>query len=184
MRFFYYTLLLLISVNCFSQRKFSGEILTGIGGNKKLFLVNEEVKKYNVFTTQLNGSYKYKIHNKFYGETGLGMQVYYSFGEVGFSKFRSTTLRLNIPVLIGYSLSEKIDIGGGVVVSNNRDFKDIDFRERRNLRMSLGFKFNYFLNDYFSVLLNVKQNLRKSTDFTLVNQPNTDVSIGVAYKMF
>lgn len=176
--------LLFACLSNYAQKKFSAEILTGFGLNKKILLVNEEVEDYKVFSTQINANYKLKIYNKFYGEVSLGAQWYFSSGRVRISSFNSTSLRLNIPLVLGYTILEKINIGGGIAFSNNRDFDDIDFRENDNLRASLLFKGGYLLNKNFNILLKISQNLSNIPDSYLLNQPNTDILLGIGYKLF
>lgn len=173
-----------ISLNSFSQKKFSAEILTGIGFNKDLSLINQNVEDYSAFTTQINANYKFKLYKTIFAETGVGTQWYFSSGSVALSNFKSTSLRLNLPFIMSYPILEKASIGAGIAISNNRDFNHFDFRKKHNLRTSLLLKGYYLLNENFSLVLLIKQNLSNTPDPYLLNQPNTDISLGVSYKLF
>ena len=176
--------IIFISLNSFSQKKFSAEILTGLGFNKDLALVNQNIEDYSVFTTQINANYTFKIYKNIFAETGIGSQWYFSSGTVALSNFKATSLRLNVPFIISYPILEKVSIGAGAALSNNRDFDDFDFRANHNLRTSLLLKGHYSLKENFSLVLLIKQNVSNTPDPYLVNQPNTDVSLGISYKLF
>jgi len=168
----------------YAQKHFSAEILTGVGFNKNLTLVNESVENYNVFTTQVNANYQFNLYKKLFAETGLGTQWYFSSGDVGVSNFKATSLQLNLPFTISYPLFKKTHIGLGAALSNNKSFDDFDFRAKQNIRTSLLFKGAYILNSDFNLLLIAKHNLSNTPDLYLLNQPNFDISIGISYKIF
>ena len=167
-----------------AQKHFSAEILTGVGFNKNLTLVNENVENYNAFTTQVNANYQFKLYKKLFAETGIGAQWYFSSGDVGVSNFKATSLRLNLPLIIGYRFFNKVSIGTGVALSNNKDFDDFDFRANHNIRTSLLIKGNYALKNNIDLLLVAKQNLSNIPDLYLLNQPGFDISVGISYKLF
>lgn len=176
--------ILFISLKSFSQKQFSAEILTGFGINKNLKLVNQDIKDYNIYSTQINANYKFKLYKNIFAETGLGAQWYFSSGKVALSNFKTTSLRLNLPVIISYPILNKINIGVGVTISNNKDFEDFRSKSNHNLRTSLVLKGSYNLKENFDLVLMFKHNLSDSPDLYLINQPNSDLSIGVSYKLF
>jgi len=176
--------ILFFSLNSFSQKKFSAEILTGIGFNKNLSLINQNIEDYDIFTTQVNTNYKFKLYKNIFAETGVGIQWYFSSGNIGLSNFKSTSLRLNLPFIISYSILGKINIGGGVAITNNRDFKEFELKARNLIRTSLMFKGSYALLSNIDILLIIKQNVSNISNSFLVNHPNTDVSLGISYKLF
>lgn len=184
MKNFHYVLFLLIGFNTFSQKKVSVELLTGIGVNKKIALINEEIEGYTSFSTQINANYQFKLLKSFFAETGLGVQSYFSSGTIGISKFNATSFRLNLPFVISYPVTEKINVGVGVAIANNKDFEDIAFREKDNLRTSLVLKSSYVLNTYCNLLFLMKNNVSNIRDLYLVNQPKIDVSVGASFKIF
>lgn len=175
---------LVIYENNHAQKQFSAEILTGLGGGKPLAILSENIEDYRVFTTQVNASYRFKMVHDFFVETGLGAQWYFSSGGVGISNFRSTSLRVNLPLLIGYPIHGKISVGAGAILSNNTDWADFDFRANYNLRVSLLLKGAYTLNNRFDLLLIGRQNVSNIPDLFLVNQPSFDLSLGVSYNLF
>ena len=175
---------LILFQNNYAQKHFSAEILTGVGFNKNLTLVNESIENYNVFTTQVNANYQFNLYKKLFAETGIGAQWYFNSGDVGVSNFKSTSLHLNVPFIISYPLFKKTSIGIGAALSNNKSFDDFDFRANHNIRTSLLLKGAYILNSNFSLLLIAKQNLSNTPDLYLINQPNFDVSVGISYKIF
>lgn len=168
----------------YSQNRFSVEILSGFGFNNNLTLFNEEVENYTSSTVQFNLSYRFKIIKEFFIETGLGTQLYFSSGNIRTSRFKSSTLRLKLPVLIGYNLFKKVSINTGVAIANNREFNDLDFRANYNLRTSFLLKGNYSIKDNFEVVLLIQKNISDIPDLFFINQPNLDVSLGVSYKLF
>lgn len=173
-----------IYLSGYSQKNFSAEILTGIGLNEDISLINENIEDLNVFSIQLNANYTFKLYKAFFAETGLGAQWYFGSGNIAISEFESTKLRLNIPFVIGYPMLKKISVGTGVVITHNKDFDDISFRESNSLRTSLIIKGSYELKQGFSILLLLKQNLSNTPDAFLVGQPNTDIAFGISYKLF
>ncbi|GAA4234212.1 hypothetical protein GCM10022291_13130 [Postechiella marina] len=176
--------ILFISLKSFSQKQFSAEILTGFGINKNLKLVNEDIEGYNIYLTQINVNYKFKLYKNIFAETGLGSQWYFSSGKVAKSNFKTTSLKLNLPVIISHAILNKINIGVGVAISNNKDFEDFDFRTSHNLRSSLIFKGSYAIKEDFDLVLMFKHNLSDIPNLYLINQPNSDLSIGISYKLF
>lgn len=170
--------------SCFSQKKFSAEILTGVGFNRDLHIANQEIEAHDVFTAQINANYKFKIYSRFFAETGVGAQWYFTSGSAAFSNFNATSLRLNIPFVIGLPVLKKISIAGGALISNNRDFNDFGYRSNNITRTYLMFKGSYALLSNIDLLLIFKQNVSNTPNFFLVNHPNTDISLGVSYKLF
>jgi len=168
----------------YAQKHFSAEILTGVGFNKNLTLVNESVENYNVFTTQVNANYQFNLYKKLFAETGLGTQWYFSSGDVGVSNFKATSLHLNVPFIISYPLFKKTSIGTGITIFNNKDFDDFRSKSNHNFRTSLTFKGNYNLNSNFSIVFKINHNLSHTPDIYLVNQSNTDILFGVSCKLF
>lgn len=179
------TLLLvcLFSLVTYGQKKLSFEILTGIGSNKSLSLLNQDIQDYTIFTTQINANYRFKLYKDFSAETGLGGQWYFSSGSVGLSKFKTTSLRLNLPLIISYPIREKITVGAGVSITTNDDFDDIDFKTQHSLRTSLLLKGSYALNEDFGILLIIKQNVSDIPDLYFVNQSSTDILVGVSFNI-
>lgn len=177
-------LLLSFSLNSFSQKKFSAEILTGLGFNKDLFIINQEIEAHNIFTTQINASYKFNLYKRIFAETGIGAQWYFTSGNIELSNFKATSLRLNVPFVVGYPISNKISIAGGAIVNNNRDFDDYGYRAKYKFRTSLMIKGYYKLQENLDLLLMFKQNVSNFPDFYLINQPSTDISAGISYKLF
>ncbi|MEP5338803.1 MAG: hypothetical protein ABJL44_19030 [Algibacter sp.] len=176
--------IIFISISGFCQKKFSTEILTGFGFNRDLFLANQEIEAHDIFTTQINANYKFKLYKRFFAETGVGAQWYFTSGSAAFSNFKATSLRLNIPFVIGYPILKKISVAGGAVISNNRDFNDFGYRANDIARTSLMLKGSYAFRKNLDILLIIKQNVSNIPDFYLVNHPNTDISLGVSYKLF
>lgn len=173
-----------INLYGYGQKKFSIEVLTGIGINKEIILTNESIEDYFALSSQVKLNYKFKLIKNIFAETGIGIQSHFSKGSVGISNFSSESLRLNLPFVIGYSILEKIDIGAGLSIANNRDFDNIDFRGNNNLRQSLILKISYNLKEKINFLLIAKHNISNIPEVYFINQPRTDISIGVSYKLF
>lgn len=179
-----YVLLLLGSLNSFGQKKFSVDVLTGLGLNNNLSLANEKVNDYTSITTQLNINYTFKLYKKLKAETGVGLQWYDSYGNIGLSKFNSKTLRLNVPLLLVYPISEKVSLTSGIAAANNRDFDEYNIRSQDNFRMSLVIKGSYYIKEDLSLLFKVNRNISNIAKSYFLNQPRTDVLLGIAYKLF
>lgn len=177
--------LLLVTLKSFSQKKIAAEILIGIGfNNSNISLINLDIENYNVYTTQINTTYKFKLYKKFSAETGIGLQWYFSSGIIAFSNFKTTSLRLNLPFIISYPVLKKTSLGLGLSFSNNKDFVDLKLRADDNLRAALVIKGNHTLKDTIDLILVIKPNLSNTPNSYLVNQPNTDISLGISYKLF
>ncbi|WP_405294572.1 hypothetical protein [Algibacter sp. Ld11] len=175
---------LILFQNNYAQKHFSVEILTGVGFNKNLTLVNESVEDYNVFTTQVNANYQFNLYKKLFAETGIGAQWYFSSGDIAVSNFNATSLQLNLPFIICYPILNKTTVGAGLQVSNNRDFENFDFRANYNIRTSILVKGSFNIKNNLDLLLIAKQNLSNTPDLYLLNRPNFDIAIGLACKLF
>lgn len=178
------TFALIVFQSNYAQKHFSIEFLTGVGFNKNLTLVNENVENYNAFTTQINANYQFKLYKKLFAETGIGAQWYFSSGDVAVSNFKATSLRLNIPFIVSYPICTKASIGIGALLSNNRDFDDFDFNKNYNLRTSALLKGKYSIKNDIDLILLAKKNICNIPDLYLINQPNFEISIGISYKLF
>ena len=176
--------ILFFCLNSYSQKKFSAEVLTGIGLNKSIFLLNQNIENHTIYSTQVNAFYAIKLYKTIFAETGLGAQWYFASGSVELSEFNTTSLRLNLPFVVSYPILSKINIGAGVTITNNKDFENLAFRSSNNLRTSLVLRSAYKLQQNFSILLMLKHNLSNIPDLFLVNQPNTSIALGVSYKLF
>ncbi|MET2986198.1 hypothetical protein [Aureibaculum conchae] len=168
----------------FSQKKFSIEVLSGFGYNKELTLVNEEVDNDNVTTFQLNANYNFKVFKKVFVETGVGAQWFFSSGGVRVSQFKTTSLRLKIPVLIGYNLFKKTNVYTGVALFNNRDLNTFDSKKNFNFRTSLLVKGSYSIKNNLDIIFLLQKNLSRIPDLYFLNQPYIDISAGISYKLF
>lgn len=89
-----------------------------------------------------------------------------------------------MPFLIGHNLFKKTSVSSGVAIANNKEFNQLDFRANYNLRISFLFKVNYFANNKLDIILLLQKNISNVPDLYLVNQPNMDLSTGIAYKLF
>ena len=180
---FLFSIALLIFQKSFCQKNISIEALSGIGINKELLLVNKKINNYNSFIFRLNTSYRFKIYEEFFTETGIGAQWHFSSGNIKASEFNSTSLRIGIPIIIGRTLFEKASAALGVAISNNKDFDKFDFKSDYNLRTSFLLKGNYSIKNNLDIILVVQKNLSDVPDLYLLNQPNVDISFGVFYKL-
>lgn len=180
----YYIILVLSSLNSFSQNKVSLDVFSGLGFNKEISLLEEKINNYSSVTTQINTNYNFSIYKKIKAETGLGLQWYYSTGNIGLSKFTAQTLRFNIPFLLGYSILEKLNIATGVTIGNNRDFDDFNLRQENNFRTSLVIKSEYLVKENFSFLFKINRNLSNIPNSYLLNQPSLDILLGFSCKLF
>lgn len=180
------TLLLffVISQISFSQKKFTVDVLTGFGFNNNFTILDEKVENYSSSTTQINFNFRQNILKNLFVETGVGGQLNFSSGSIKLSKFKSTTVRLNLPITLGFTAFKKIDFTGGLVLSNNRDFDNFNQNENDNFRLSFLSKNYYPLNKKLNIVFTLMHNLSNTPNSYLVNQPSTSILLGVSYKVF
>ncbi|WP_196886812.1 hypothetical protein [Aureivirga sp. CE67] len=169
------------SVN--AQVKFNVEAHMGYAFNHEIKVAEEKVESNTVVMTQFGANVQIPIYKGIYGETGLYGKVYFAKGEVRNSEFTSTTLRFDIPVLVGYHFLDKYRIASGISVSNNRDFEDFNISKQDNLRINYLLKGGYAFNKKWQLVALFQRNLRTSPDLYLLNEPKSTVSLGVSYTL-
>ena len=166
-----------------AQTKYNVEAHVGYAYNDALHINQEKINSNTVVMTQLGVNVQIPIYRGIYGETGIYGKLYFSSGEVGESKYKGKTLRLDIPLLIGYHFFEKYRVASGVSFSNNRDFEDVNISMEDNMRINFLLKGSYAFNKKWQIVSLFQYNMRKSPDFYLLNEPKSTVSIGVSYTL-
>lgn len=176
-------LFFVISQTSYTQKSFSLEALTGFGFNKNLTVLEEKPTNYVASTSEINFVYHQEIYN-FFIEAGVGTQVYFTSGKLISSNFKATTVRLNVPISIGYNFFKKLDVSGGIVISNNKDLDDFNENEKYNIRNSLLFKTQYSLNKKLGIIFKATHTISNIPESYLLNQPSTIFMLGASYKIF
>ena len=175
--------ILLIEFSILSQNKFEIETNLGVSFQNKIMINNESLDNINAFGLRLGVNYIKKVHNKFYIETGLYGKYNNHNNEIRTTKFTSNSLKLQVPLYIGYTIDKTWKINIGASIENNRDFNEIDFKREDNLRYDLLTKLIYVFNKKIHFSLYTNWMLNHVSDTFTISVPKNGIYFGIIYQL-
>jgi hypothetical protein len=177
---YYFLLFLLFSFGkSWGQNNFSIPLKIGYGFNSSISLNEDETSNVNGIIIQSGLEYEFKIYKKFFAETGLAGRAIFAFGGTENSTYKAQTLRLRLPIKLGWTISEKWKVASGIAIQNNKDFTTIDLREKYFWRCNLLFegKYNWVRNWFW--VANINYELRDLPNAYYLNDPRLIISLGI-----
>tara|TARA_B110001450_G_scaffold256296_1_gene286185 strand:+ start:169 stop:729 length:561 start_codon:yes stop_codon:yes gene_type:complete len=176
-------IILLIEFSALSQSKFEIETNLGISFQSKMLINNESLDNINAFGLRLGVNFIKIVHNKFYIETGLYGKYNKNNNEIRTTKFTSNSLKLQLPLYIGYTIDKTWKINIGASIENNRDFNEIDFKREENLRYDLLTKLIYVFNKKIHFSLYTNWMLNQVSDSFTISVPKNGIYFGIIYQL-
>ena len=127
--------------------------------------------------------YEFRIYKKLYGETGLNGRAIFATGKIRGNSYNAKTLRLRLPIKLGWTISEKWKVASGIAIQNNKDFTLIDLREKYFWRCNLLLEGKYDWKRKWFLVANMNYELRKLPDAYFLNDPRLFLTVGVGRKI-
>jgi len=128
--------------------------------------------------------YRFQIWKRLFGQVGLGSRYIYASGKIDGISFRSTTIRLQMPLKFNYPLSERWIIGIGTSIQNNKDLLKSDFREPYFWRANLILEGTYFWLDRWYCKGSLFYEGRNVPDAYLINDPKIGILFGLGWRIW
>jgi hypothetical protein len=179
--------LILLSITLSAQNTFKHSLGLDLG-----YTFNPEPKiddqivtnNQGAFTT-LSWTFRLFQYKPFHGEMGLAAKTIFSSGVMNDLSFQAITLRIGMPVSIGYRLSEKWTFALGAFLQNNVDLDEFDLRlrDKYSWRMNAVPEIRYHLHTDWTLQLKGHFNVRKMPTTYVIQDPNMGLSLGVSKRI-
>ena len=167
----------------YSQTRYQAEINIGKSFQSELKLDDDILEHSSTFVIRFGANVQIPIYQQLYIETGVFGK--YNRAKNGIEKlgFTANSLRLQIPLYLGYKINEKWNANLGVSVENNRDFNSMDMRKTHNLRYDLLTKLIYKHTDQLHYVLYSNWSLSNMPDFYTFTNPKNGILVGLVYQL-
>lgn len=181
----YYSLIILLF--CFGkswgQSNFSIPLKIGYGFNSSINLNEDKINHASGLIIQTGVEYEFKIYKHLFIETGIGGRAIRAYGKTKGNSFEAKTLRLRLPIKIGWAISEKWKAASGIAFQNNKDFTTIDLREKYYWRCNFLLEGKYNWTKEMFLVANINYELRDLPDAFFINDPRSVISFGIGRKL-
>lgn len=183
------TLILAIaSYTLFSQAPSKHHLFldAGYAFNKGIEVAGIPVKDSRSTNVTIGGTYRIFRYKKFQTELGLAAKTIFSSWERNDKNFKSTTLRIGIPLNLAFTINPKWTISSGFFLQNNVDLSEFDLRLRDKYSWRVNFipELRYALSPLWQVNLKGHFNMRDMADAYVINDPDIGFSVGVSRSVF
>lgn len=165
------------------QSSFAIPLKIAYGINSPINLYQDTVGYASGMIIQSGITYELSIRQKFFVETGIAGRVIFAFGKIKGNCFDARTLRLRIPVKLGYNLSNKWKIASGITLQNNKDFGRTDIREKHFWRCNLLLEGKYNWKKKWLWIAHLNYELRNLPNAYFINDPQLILGLGIARKI-
>ena len=181
MRHFVFTIFLLVSYISSSQNIYQVELNVGSAFQSETKLNNQEVEKYNAFEVRFGSGIHRSINDKLHCELGVFGKYNRCYGEIKQVTFISNSLKLQLPILLGYKLHDKWAVNVGLGIENNRD--KMDFKKEDNLRYDFLSKIAYKMSNSIQILFYSNWALSSVPNIYAISNPKKGLNLGVVYQL-
>lgn len=174
-----FLIIFLVTYISFSQNEFQLEVDLGYSFQREMILNNESLKNTSTLGVRFGANYIIMVNDKLYNEIGIYGRFNRGNKKIENLKFTSNSLKIQLPVYLGYKIDDVWRFSLGVGVENNKDFDQIDFKRKYNLRYDFLTKlvFVYDAKVQFSFYTNWMLNSIPDT-FTISN-PKNGIYLGI-----
>ncbi|WP_412986343.1 outer membrane beta-barrel protein [Pontimicrobium sp. IMCC45349] len=176
-------LFLMSTMFTFSQSEFQVEVDLGYAFQTDMMLNNENLEPANAFGIRLGVNYLKTLNEKLYLETGLYGKYNRANREIETLEFTSNSLKIQLPLYLGYKIDDTWRLNVGASIENNKDFDEIDFKREDNLRYDLLTKLIYVYNQKLQFSFYTNWMLNSTPDVYTVSSPRNGMYLGVIYKL-
>ncbi len=173
--------LMFVSLHVCSQTHLKGSITSGYAFNHAVYVNNERVQGAHGLLLSGSGNVEIDLTSSLFIDTGLSAKLILASGKTRLTDYRSRTLRVAVPVLAGWKVSDDLSLLSGVSIQNNRDFSVFRAREKYNLRYDLVLQGQYRLNNRWSAIGSLQYNFHIPDPY-LINDPKMSVSVGLSFR--
>ncbi|MCT4666283.1 MAG: hypothetical protein N4A45_13755 [Flavobacteriales bacterium] len=152
----------------------------GLGFQSKLMIDNKELGA-SVLSGRLGAGIDIPIKEKIGIETGI--YAMHSRKTYEFEGYRMNIqkLKLQIPLLVRYQLQERIKIGAGFSVQNERDFEDMNIDQGDIFRLNAMIQGVYQLNEKWHLMALGQFALEETADVYALAAPKNYLQFGVRF---
>ncbi len=173
--------LLLFSSQLRSQTTYSAFFGTGYAFNTKSFyLAEERMQGTDGLFLRSGALFAFPLGQLFSIETGLmGMYVSVN-GKVGYSQYRSRSLKFYVPLHLGYKWNEKLSLMAGMSVRNAKDLAHFHIAGAHNLRYDVILGATYILNPSWKLMAHYNHDVGIPAAY-LINDPQSSIALGLIY---
>lgn len=166
-----------------SQSEFQVEFNLGYAFQNEVVLNDESLDNKNALGVRLGINYLKMINSKLYAETGLFGKYNRGNREIETLEFTSNSLKVQLPLYIGYKFNDTWRFSLGASVENNKDFDEIDFKREQNLRYDLLTKLVYAFSDKIQFSFYTNWMLNNTFDVYTISSPRNGLYLGLIYKI-
>lgn len=158
------------------------ELNIGNTFQSELLFNNQIIDHPSALAIRFGGNIQIPLTPNIYFETGATTKFIRGKYESETVYFKSKSLKLQLPLLLGFHLSPKWSINIGSSIENNLDFNKIDFVAANNFRCDFLTKVIYHFSDaiHLSFLTNVM--MSNLPDLYTISNPRTGMYIGLIYQ--
>lgn len=176
-------LVLMSTMFSFSQSEFQVEVDLGYAFQREIILNNESLDNTSAFGVRLGVNYLKMFNDKIYMETGLYGKYNRGNRKIETLEFTSNSLKIQLPLYVGYKINDTWKFSLGASIENNKDFDDIDFKREDNLRYDLLTKLVYVYNDKIQFSFYTNWMLNNTYDVYTISSPKNGMYLGVIYQL-
>ncbi|MDO6490080.1 MULTISPECIES: outer membrane beta-barrel protein [unclassified Cellulophaga] len=183
MRKIYFLALILFAFNSYAQHQFNAELNLGYSFQEKTEINNQDTNSVDALGVRLGLNYQQVILKQAYFEVGTFLKYNRSGNGIEGLDFTADNLKFQVPLYFGYNINEKLKVSAGVGIENNKDFSDIDFKRKENLRYDFLTKFVYDYGQKMKFSLYTHWSLSKTSDIYTISSPKNGIYLGVIYPL-
>lgn len=175
-------LTIFIGLTIFSQTNFQIEADLGTSFQSEIIFNNQKLNHTNTFSVRVGANMQQYIYQDFFMELGVFGKYNRGSNEIKQLHFKSNSLRLQVPLYIGYKINKKWSANTGISIENNRDFDVLDLRKTHNLRYDFLTKVVYHNSKNIHYVFYSNWSLSNKPDFYNIANPKNGIYIGVIYQ--
>lgn len=165
----------------FGQLALHSEFAAGYGFNASEFQLDQKnVKGIRSAVFSAEATLSAPLGLRFSAATGMGGRFIASRGNVGSSQYGSRSLKVYVPVLLGYCVGKNTTVMTGLLVRNNKDVNNMHIRSSHNLRFDYVLKVRYIVSPGWALTLNTGYDLGVPRVF-LLQDPKLSVQAGLSF---
>ena len=179
------TLLLLIigAVNAYSQGEFQVELDLGRAFQEEMMLNGEKLPNKSAFGMRVGINYVKVLKRELYMETGLYGKYNRTNNSMETLSYTSNSLKLQVPLYVGYKVNEKWKFSFGASIENNKDFDRFHTQKEDDLRFDLLAKVVYVYNTKMQFSFYTNSMLNTTAGIYTLSSPKNGIYFGVIYQL-
>ena len=176
-------ILLFCTTISYSQNEFQIESNLGFLYQKDITLNNEKIKSTGDFGARIGANYLRRFNNNMYLETGLFLKYATGSYKIETIDFTFNSIRMQVPLYVGYQINDLWRFNLGASVENNKDFEDLAFFLEENLRYDFLVKVAYNYSELLDFTFYANTMVSNTKDINTLTSPRNGIYMGVIFKL-